>query len=71
LTEIGGRQIRLSDITVPYRSFVATGDYIVPPEASANAPKLVGSADSAEVQVPGGHIGLMVGRRHTSGRCQC
>lgn len=61
--EIGGRQVRLSDITVPYRSFVATGDYIVPPEASANAPKLVGSADSAEVRVPGGHIGLMVGRQ--------
>lgn len=61
--ELGGREVRLSDITIPYRSFVADGDYIVPPAASAAAPTLVGSADSAEVRIPGGHIGLMVGRQ--------
>ena len=51
--ELGGRQVRLSDITIPYRSFVADGDYVVPPAASAAAPTLVGSADSAEVRIPG------------------
>jgi polyhydroxyalkanoate synthase len=61
--EIGGRRVCLTDITVPYRSFVADGDTIVPPAASAAAPNLVGSADSAEIRVPGGHIGLMVGRQ--------
>ena len=61
--ELGGRQVRLSDITIPYRSFVADGDYIVPPAASAAAPTLVDFADSAEVRIPGGHIGLMVGRQ--------
>jgi polyhydroxyalkanoate synthase subunit PhaC len=60
--EIGGREVSLSDITVPFRSFVADNDTIVPAEASADAVKLVGSEDSVEVRVPGGHVGLMVGR---------
>ncbi len=61
--EIGGRQVRLADIRMPYRSFVADADTIVPPAASAAAPSLVGSQDSVEIRVPGGHIGLMVGRQ--------
>ena len=59
---LGGRQVDLKDITVPFRSIVAESDDIVPPAASAALPGLVGSADSGELRLPGGHIGLVVGR---------
>ena len=59
---LGGRQVDLKNITVPFRSIVAEADNISPPAASAPLPGLVGSADSGELRIPGGHIGLMVGR---------
>jgi polyhydroxyalkanoate synthase len=59
---LGGRRISLKDITVPFRSLVAENDSIAPPASSALLPGLVGSADSEEIRLPGGHIGLMVGR---------
>lgn len=59
---LGGRRVSLKDITVPFRSLVADNDFIAPPASSAPLPGLVGSADSAEIRLPGGHIGLMVGR---------
>ena len=59
---LGGREVDLKNITVPFRSIVAEQDDISPPAASAALPGLVGSADSKELRLPGGHIGLMVGR---------
>ncbi|HEU5268025.1 MAG TPA: alpha/beta fold hydrolase [Jatrophihabitans sp.] len=59
---VGGRTVDLKNITVPFRSIVAESDSIAPPASSAPLPGLVGSADSAELRLPGGHIGLMVGR---------
>lgn len=59
---LGGRQVDLKNITVPFRSIVAEKDDVSPPAAAAPLPGLVGSADSGELRVPGGHIGLMVGR---------
>jgi len=59
---LGGRQVDLKNITVPFRSIVAEADDLSPPAASAALPGLVGSADSRELRLPGGHVGLMVGR---------
>lgn len=58
----GGRTVDLADIAVPFRSIVAEDDTIAPAASSAMLPHLVGSVDSAEVRLPGGHVGLFVGR---------
>lgn len=60
--ELGGRKVSLADIKVPFRSLIATGDTIVPNGASYPVCGFVGSADCEEIRVPGGHIGLFVGR---------
>jgi polyhydroxyalkanoate synthase len=60
--ELGGQTVSLADIKVPFRSLVAADDTIVSNEASEPACRLVGSADCEEIRVPGGHIGLFVGR---------
>jgi poly[(R)-3-hydroxyalkanoate] polymerase subunit PhaC len=59
---LGGRQVDLKNVTVPFRSIVAEQDDIAPPSSSAPLPGLVGSADAEELRLPGGHIGLVVGR---------
>jgi polyhydroxyalkanoate synthase len=59
---LGGRQVDLKNVTVPFRSIIAEHDDIAPPASSAGLTELVGSSDAKEVRLPGGHIGLMVGR---------
>jgi polyhydroxyalkanoate synthase len=59
---LAGRTVRLADITVPFLSIVAEKDHLVPLAAAHPVVERVGSKDKQEVVLPGGHIGLMVGR---------
>jgi polyhydroxyalkanoate synthase len=59
---LGGRPIDLESITVPFLSVVGEKDTMVPPEVSEPLLELVGSDDKSELRVPGGHVGLFVGR---------
>lgn len=59
---LGGRRVRLSNLTCPLLSVVAEHDHMVPPEASAPLTRLVGSKDATELRIPAGHIGLAAGR---------
>jgi polyhydroxyalkanoate synthase len=59
---LGGRTVRLADVTVSFLSIVAEHDHLVPLEAAHPVVERVGSQDKQEVVLPGGHIGLMVGR---------
>ena len=59
---LGGDPVRVSDITVPFRSVLGMRDHIIPPAAAAPVLDLVGSADKRELRLQGGHVGLVVGR---------
>lgn len=59
---IGGRDIRLADIRVPFLSILGEKDHIVTPEAAEGLCDLVGSAEKEELRIPAGHVGLIVGR---------
>jgi polyhydroxyalkanoate synthase len=61
--EIGGRTVRLSDLTMPVLNIYALDDHIVPPACSAALRGLVGTHDYTEITVPGGHIGVFVSRK--------
>jgi len=53
----------LSAIKCPVLAITATKDQICPPPAATALLKLVGSTDTAELQVPGGHVGAVVGSK--------
>jgi polyhydroxyalkanoate synthase len=59
---LGGRRVRLGDISTPVLNVMAEHDHMVPPPASEPLSKLVGSSDTQELRVQGGHVGLIVGR---------
>lgn len=59
---LGGRTVRLRDITVPFLNIVGEKDNIVPPESTGDLSAKVGSADVEELRLPAGHVGLIVGR---------
>jgi polyhydroxyalkanoate synthase len=59
---IGGRTVDFKDITVPFLNIVGEKDHIVPPEAVGDICALVGASDTAELRLPAGHVGLIVGR---------
>ena len=59
---IGGREIALRDIRVPFLSILGEKDHIVTPEAAEGLCDLVGSTDKDELRLPSGHVGLIVGR---------
>lgn len=63
--EIGGRPVRLSQITHPVFNIYATQDHLVPPAASLALGRYVKSRDYSEFAFKGGHIGIYV-----SGRAQ-
>jgi len=59
---VGGRDVRLADITCPFLSVIGDKDHIVPIEGGRGLPDLVGSEDATELEVHAGHVGLFVGR---------
>jgi polyhydroxyalkanoate synthase len=59
---LGGREVRLADITCPFLSVVGAKDHIVPLDGSQGLPALVGSDDAEELVVKSGHVGLFIGR---------
>ncbi len=65
---LGGKPVRLSDITVPFLNVVAERDHIVPKAAALPLTPLVGSEDRTELLLPAGHVGLIVGN---GGRTRC
>lgn len=59
--EVAGRQVDLSNITIPFFMATAEHDSIVPPEASGPLFDLVGSDDKEQLQLKGGHVSLIAG----------
>lgn len=58
-----GKRAPLSAITCPVLAITASRDTICPPPAATALLELVGSKDTAELQVPGGHVGAVVGSK--------
>ena len=59
--ELGGRPVRLENMTVPYLNVYATEDTIIPNESSLAIMEKIGSTDKKGYPFPGGHIGVFVG----------
>ncbi|MCW2866988.1 MAG: Poly(3-hydroxyalkanoate) synthetase, partial [Marmoricola sp.] len=60
---VGGDEVHLSDLRVPFLTVLAERDHIVPEASAAPLLDLVGSADKHELRLDAGHVGLLVGRR--------
>ena len=61
--QLGGRPVRLADITAPVLNVFATEDHLVPPSASKALRGRLGGNDYTEVAFEGGHIGIYVSAR--------
>ncbi|HMM77697.1 MAG TPA: class III poly(R)-hydroxyalkanoic acid synthase subunit PhaC [Gammaproteobacteria bacterium] len=61
--DVGGRRVDLRAIAMPVLNVFAAEDHLVPPAASRALKTLVASKDYTELEVPGGHIGIYVGKR--------
>ncbi|MBI2160121.1 MAG: alpha/beta fold hydrolase [Candidatus Rokubacteria bacterium] len=59
---MGGRPVRLADITCPVFAVGAKEDYIAPPACVRALVGAVGSREKEYVELPGGHISLIAGR---------
>ena len=59
--ELAGRKVDLGQITIPFLHVAAQYDHIVPPAASQDLVKLVGSEDKSEIVLKGGHVSLVAG----------
>ncbi len=59
---LGGRDVHLADITVPFLNIIGEKDHIVPPASTEMLIDLVGSTEVEEFRFPAGHVGLVVGR---------
>lgn len=59
---IGGRAVSLRTLRAPILNIYAQDDDLVPPEASRALSKLVATRDYTELELPGGHIGIYVGK---------
>ena len=59
---LGGREVDLADITVPFANIIGENDNIVPADSTAVLTSLVGSTDVEELRLRAGHVGLIVGR---------
>ena len=58
---LGGKPVRLKNITRPVLNIYATKDHLVPPSASVPLGAYVGSKDYRSLEIDAGHIGLYVG----------
>ncbi|MGH8549869.1 MAG: class III poly(R)-hydroxyalkanoic acid synthase subunit PhaC [Methylococcales bacterium] len=63
--KIGDYEVDLKNVTMPVLNVYATLDHLVPPAASKVLKNLISNKDYAEIEFPGGHIGIYV-----SGRAQ-
>jgi polyhydroxyalkanoate synthase len=59
---LGTRTVDLANVCVPTLNVTAERDHIVPPESSDQLLRLVRAQPADELRLPGGHIGLIVGR---------
>jgi polyhydroxyalkanoate synthase len=59
---IGGRRVTLQDLRWPLLNVVATKDHIVPCGAALPVCDLVGSAQAETLELPAGHVGLVMGK---------
>ena len=57
---LGGRPVKLSDVTMPVLNIFAADDHLVPPAASRVLESYVGTNDYRAIEFPGGHIGIYV-----------
>ena len=58
---IGGREVDLAKITVPFLHFMAQYDHIVPLACGHPLIQRIGSRDKEEVVLPGGHVSIAAG----------
>jgi polyhydroxyalkanoate synthase len=58
--ELGGRRVDLGKITMPLLNFYGHFDHLVPPEACDRLTSVVGGADTEDVCLETGHIGIYV-----------
>ena len=58
-----GAPVSLAAIKCPVLAITATRDAICPSPAAAALTRLVGSSDASVLEVPGGHVGAVVGSR--------
>ena len=59
--KVGGREAKLSRITVPLLSIVAEHDHLAPRAATLPLLDLVGSTEKEEILLKGGHVSLIAG----------
>jgi len=60
---VNGRPVELARIACPTLVVVASRDAICPPRAATALLDHVGATDTATLEVPGGHVGAVVGSR--------
>lgn len=60
---VGGRRVDLKKITCPLMTVSAAKDTICPPKAATALNHAVGSASAKVLEVPGGHVGAVVGSK--------
>ncbi|MBK8847991.1 MAG: class III poly(R)-hydroxyalkanoic acid synthase subunit PhaC [Bacteroidetes bacterium] len=61
--ELGGRQVDLKKVTMPFLNIYATEDNIIPNESTTVINNYIGSKDKELYAFPGGHIGVFVGAK--------
>ena len=61
--KMGGRQIGLHGLTLPILNIIAQDDEIIPPSASRDLKKYIGSKDYQQQEFASGHIGIFVSDR--------
>lgn len=62
-----GRRVELSQIRANLLNIIAENDHIALPSQSKPIMELVSSADKEQIILPGGHVGLVVGRNAVKG----
>lgn len=60
---LGQKRVDLSNIRAPILNIFASDDSIVPPACSRGLAGRTSTCDYTEIEVPGGHIGVFVGKR--------
>ena len=60
---VAGREVKLASIRCPTLVITASRDTICPPRAATALLEHVGSSDTSVLDVPGGHVGAVVGSR--------